>query len=443
MNKNLSKYWLFLGFTALALSGLFAIILVAGRSPFLTKLIPHIDFFRATLTIHVNLSVLVWLLCCFAAIASLTLKKYFLLAKTSLAVAFSAVIIITLSIFDANSKAFINNYIPFTESKILQYAIYIFIFAILIKAILILLNFNFSHNAYITAFSASIILILSVISLIYTYIILTDGEYKNLYFAADFYEKLFWPFGHILMFLYSAIAIYAWFTIASFMASKAWYYSTLRLKKGLKYSQIINLFCAVIGFPICFIYKPNEFEFTDLYTKHMIYFGGIAPSLAIILVAKEFFHSFKFSDNHRFIFYNFFWSIILFLSGGVIALMIEGSNTKIPAHYHGSIIGISLALLGLSFYFLEIYGYKIIENHFIKYQAHLYGLGQLIHITGLAISGGYGALRKTPEIMQSFEGKFYMGLMGFGGLLAIIGGLYFVVAVVKILRNEVVGENQN
>ncbi|MDX1950232.1 MAG: hypothetical protein SFT90_07030 [Rickettsiales bacterium] len=436
MNKNFSKYWLFIGFTALAISGIFAIFLVLGRSPYFTNLIPHIDFFRSALTIHVNLSVLIWLLSIFSAIGFLSIQKNFFLAKIPLFLAVSAIAILTFSIFDFNSKAYINNYVPFTESKFLQFAIYLFIFAIFINAILIIADFNFSHNAYISSFCGSIIFILSVFSLVKTYNILTSQEFKNLFFEADFYEKLFWPFGHILMFLYSAIAIYAWFTIAMLIASKLGYTANLRLKKGLEICQITNLFCAIIAVPICFLYKPSDFEFTDLYTKHMIYFGGFSSSLAIILTAKEFFKIFKFNDNHKFIFYNFFWSVLLFLSGGFIALLIEGSNTKIPAHYHGSIIGISLALMGLSFYFLEIYGYKIIANHFIKYQAHLYGLGQIIHITGLAISGGYGALRKTPAVMQSFEGKFYMGLMGFGGFLAIIGGFYFIVAVLKILRNE-------
>ena len=41
------------------------------------------------------------------------------------------------------------------------------------------------------------------------------------------------------------------------------------------------------------------------------------------------------------------FSIILFGSGGLIGLVIEGTNTIIPAHYHGSIVGITLACMGL------------------------------------------------------------------------------------------------
>jgi hypothetical protein len=70
-------------------------------------------------------------------------------------------------------------------------------------------------------------------------------------------------------------------------------------------------------------------------------------------------------------------------------------------------------------------------------QPYLYGAGQLMHIVGLVWSGGYGVQRKVAgaeQVLRSSGEVAGMGLMGLGGLLAIVGGLLFVVVVVGAMR---------
>ena len=70
-------------------------------------------------------------------------------------------------------------------------------------------------------------------------------------------------------------------------------------------------------------------------------------------------------------------------------------------------------------------------------QPWLYGMGQLMHIIGLVWSGGYGVQRKvagTDQVLRSTAEVAGMGLMGLGGLIAIIGGLLFVVVVLRAMR---------
>jgi hypothetical protein len=62
-----------------------------------------------------------------------------------------------------------------------------------------------------------------------------------------------------------------------------------------------------------------------------------------------------------------------------------------------------------------------------------------MHIIGLAWSGGYGVQRKTTGVEQGvdrFEQIAGMGLMGFGGLISIIGGVMFLVIVYRAIRPE-------
>jgi cytochrome c oxidase subunit 1 len=51
-------------------------------------------------------------------------------------------------------------------------------------------------------------------------------------------------------------------------------------------------------------------------------------------------------------------SMLLFAAGGVIGTFIDGSNVKIPAHYHGCIVGVTLALMGLVFHLMPRLGWR-------------------------------------------------------------------------------------
>ena len=67
------------------------------------------------------------------------------------------------------------------------------------------------------------------------------------------------------------------------------------------------------------------------------------------------------------------------------------------------------------------------------WQLYLYGGGQLLHISGLVWSGGYGVQRKVADgdvVARSLEQTLGMGMMGLGGLVAIAGGMLFVAAVI-------------
>jgi heme/copper-type cytochrome/quinol oxidase subunit 1 len=132
-------------------------------------------------------------------------------------------------------------------------------------------------------------------------------------------------------------------------------------------------------------------------------------------------------------------SMALFLSGGILAFMIRGVNVVIPAHYHGSIVGVTLAFMGLAYVLPPRLGYGEVTGKMARWQPYVYGGGQLIHIIGLAWSGGYGVQRKTAgaeQMLLTWQQKTGMGMMGLGGLIAIIGGIMFVLVCIKAIRTK-------
>ena len=133
------------------------------------------------------------------------------------------------------------------------------------------------------------------------------------------------------------------------------------------------------------------------------------------------------------------WSIILFASGGLIGVIISGSIVRIPAHYHGCIVGVTLALMGLAYHLLPRLGHAAPSGRLAAWQPAIYGVGQWMHIAGLVWSGGYGVQRKVAgadQVLRSGGETAGMALMGAGGLLAIVGGLLFVLVMLRALCGQ-------
>jgi heme/copper-type cytochrome/quinol oxidase subunit 1 len=129
-------------------------------------------------------------------------------------------------------------------------------------------------------------------------------------------------------------------------------------------------------------------------------------------------------------------SIALFCVGGIIGFLIHGSNVKIPAHYHGCIVGVTVALMGLAYLLLPELGFARPSVRLATLQPYVYGGGQLLHIAGLVWSGGYGVQRKVAggeQVLHSAGEVAGMALMGLGGLIAIVGGVLFVFVVLQAL----------
>jgi len=130
-------------------------------------------------------------------------------------------------------------------------------------------------------------------------------------------------------------------------------------------------------------------------------------------------------------------SLLLFTVGGGIGFLIQGSDVRVPAHYHGSIVGVTLALMGLAYALLPRLGFRAPQGRIANWQPWLYGSGQLLHILGLVWSGGYGVQRKVAGAEQALrtpQEVFGMGVMGLGGAIAIVGGLLFIWVVLASVR---------
>ena len=86
---------------------------------------------------------------------------------------------------------------------------------------------------------------------------------------------------------------------------------------------------------------------------------------------------------------------------------------------------------------LPRFGFAAPRSRLATWQPLLYGAGQMMHIAGLVWSGGYGVQRKVAgaeQVLRTPQETFGMGLMGVGGLVAIVGGFLFIVVVWRAVR---------
>jgi heme/copper-type cytochrome/quinol oxidase subunit 1 len=134
-------------------------------------------------------------------------------------------------------------------------------------------------------------------------------------------------------------------------------------------------------------------------------------------------------------------SALLTLLGFALGAGIRGSNTMIPAHYHASIGGITAAFMTVTYLMLRAFGFSISTRRLRRaaaWQPITYGVGQMIFASGFALAGIYGMSRKTYGAEQAGRGlgeSIGLGVMGIGGLIAVVGGLLFLGIVASIWRH--------
>jgi cytochrome c oxidase subunit I len=247
-------------------------------------------------------------------------------------------------------------------------------------------------------------------------------------------EMLFWGGGHILQYAWVQLMLIAWVLMLQHLLPD---FSAGRGVRIIFYSNVI----AVLTSPIPYALHPvTSGDFRELFTWLMAWTSGIAPVLFVLYYSVV-----RLQAGRRvlpayscMISASLYWSVLLFALGGAFAMMINGINVKIPAHYHGSLLGITVALMGLTYLLLQTHFGNETAKRLGFWQPALLGVGQVMHIGGLFASGGYGVQRKSPsqggEAMELAD--FALRIQSSGGGLAIIGGLLFLIVCYKIWRNR-------
>lgn len=437
-HARLPAAWLQLGVLSLGLAGLFAVLLVLSRMPGSESLFPWVDFFRTALVVHVDQSVLIWFLAMAGVAWSLVIpvsSRLLMLQRLAFGLALAGTLGIALSAFIGDGAPLMNNYVPVLQRAFFFYSLGIFGVGILLQSATAFITtarfMKYRRSTHLTdlaALSIAFAVIVSIAALLTAWLQIPPGVEGQ-----GYYEYLFWGAGHTLQFAYTQLLLLAWLLLAlhSGVAVPA-------KPRWIAWLLLLGVAPVLLTPLIYTIYGTLSIESRTAFIRMMQFGGGIGAVPVGLLVVFGLLRAGDADEVGRPLRRSLWMSLLLFFSGGFIALLITGVNTIIPAHYHGSIVGVTLALMGLAYLLLPRLGYAPVRGRLADLQPWIYGLGQLLHISGLALSGAMGIQRKTAGAAQgldSLAAKTAMGVMGLGGLLAVIGGILFVWIMLRAFMN--------
>ena len=426
--------WLTLGLASLVLSGLFSVLLVLSRAPYVKDIFPLVDFFHVALVVHVDLSVLVWFLAFAGVFWSVnTTERWVSAGWAALVLAVIGTLVMSAAPFIGRGGPIMSNYIPVLDDPVFLGGLGIFTlgFALLtlrgmLTVPLVGMRLDGTGALRFGLNSSMVAAAVALMAFAWSYLALPAGLDGKAYF-----ELLFWGGGHVLQFTYTLLMLVAWLWLARTVGAAV--PLTPRIAVLLFAVGLVSVFLTPV---IYAAYDVGSVEHHRLLTWLMQFGGGLAilPFALALLVALG--AGPAPDDGQRPLRAALISSMVLFGAGGIIGFLIHGSNVKIPAHYHGSIVGVTLAFMGVAYLLLPRLGFEAPTSRLAAWQPYVYGGGQLLHIAGLLWSGGYGVQRKVAGAAQTLRSGaevMGMGIMGLGGLIAVAGGLIFLVVMVRAM----------
>ncbi len=435
--RGLARAWLMLALAALVGAGIFSVLLVLARTPGLQRIFPVADFFHVALVVHVDLSVLVWFIAMAGVLWTLNSRPRLLwLADSALVLASVGALFIAGSAFLGHGEAVMSNYVPVLDDRLFLYGLGLLGIGFGLLALRSMLAparinmlldgtgaLSFGLNASVVACAVALF------ALVWSW-----TEVPKDLPVQRYYELVFWGGGHVIQFTWTLLMLVAWLWLATLVGAAP------PLSPRITLLLFAIALASVFAVPIIYLaWHATSYEHQRLHTWLMRFGGGLAILPVAMGVTIGLARAAPVQASGRPLRAALVSSLLLFSLGGAIGFLIHGSNVRIPAHYHGSIVGITLALMGLTYALLPRLGFATPQGRLASLQPYLYGGGQLLHIIGLAWSGGYGVQRKVAgaeQVLHSPQEVLAMGLMGLGGLIAVAGGLVFLLVAFRAILHR-------
>ncbi|TVR95615.1 MAG: cbb3-type cytochrome c oxidase subunit I [Rhodospirillales bacterium] len=417
--------WSALALAALAIAGVFALLLALSRVPGIEGVFPWpVGFFHKGLVIHVVFSFVVWFLAVFAAITVLAthaaagphprLRWLGQAGITGLAVAMPLLFVPALL---DRGEATLNNYVPTIIDPLYYAGLGVMGLAVALPVLRLFANLpgrrpgvlapmaagaGLSYLAALVAFGAALVLL--------------RGETPSYAFN----ENLFWGGGHVLQFLNTQLLLIGWIVLAGLVLGRS-----VGDRTGL--AAVGFLAAVALAAPALYLaFPPFSAAQTQAFTDLQYALGPAALAVALAVAA-----GWRARGQWREPAYLYLaLSLPVFAVGGAFGLFVDGTDTRTPAHYHGVIAAVTLVFMGFVItVFLPALGRPVARSRALLWHVWLFAGGQLAACIGLFLAGTFGTPRKAAGAEQGLEhlgAVIGMALNGGGGLIAVIGGIIFV-----------------
>lgn len=438
--------WLLLSVFSLVFAGVFAFLVALARTPVLQGLPLGGEYFYIALVGHVVLSVVIWFLAYEGALWTFV-PGFFGVRPFSPSLGWlgfwigaGGTTLLTIPALLGLGTPLLVNYIPVLTHPLFYTGLLLFAAGILITLINTFLTIGKAkkERAFPNPFPlipygmsiSGVTVLIALLCFALAYYFLSMTFLKG---TGPFFERLFWGGGHILQFTNTVAMVTVWVLLTQGTLKT----SPLSDRMAKAFLGIYLLFSLPAPF-IYFIYDIWSQAYKDGFTLLMQLGLGLPSGLfvlaTIVAIGKQgegsFFSRIKALPWQDPGFSSLFLSVLVFGFGGLISFKIYGSDVRVPAHYHGVVGGVTLAFMGLTYYLLPLLNREVHSKRMAQVQPYLYGIGVFLFALGLFWAGSYGVPRKTfgqDQVLNTYAEWAGMGLMGFGGLISILGGASFVI----------------
>jgi hypothetical protein len=428
---RLAVGWLYAAIGFLLASGVYPLLLALART---TYEMPWKDFFYTALVLHVDFTVLWWLLAIAGVFWSLnSTNRAVSWGWLALALVVGGGIFVGVAPLADAANPLTNNYVPMLENSMFIKGMALFGGGVLLLVLRSLWALPWGRICVASgegalrlgALTAVVATLFAIAVFIWTFYEIPPGHGRT------HYEILFWAGGHVLQYAHTALMCVCWLWLAQACS--------IRLPANPRPVMMIFAIGAapVLLTPWPFLaYQTGGAEFMRWFVWFMRDGNGIAPLLIGLIVVSGLFGRTARDIRSHHLFASLIFSVMLFGLGGVLGLFIGASSTLITAHYHGSIVAVTMAFMAMAYYWLPAFGFAAPNLKWARIQVYAYAIGQTMHIIGLAWGGGHGMKRKVVGTTQDIGVHAIVSpqnLVGLGGVIAVLSGILFAVVVLPVM----------
>lgn len=428
-----ARGWFLFAVGSLVLAGLLSLLLVVGRLPFLGWLFTDPLFFKRALVVHVDLAIVIWFQAGTLAFLGLALGPRLHRGISALALALGAAGVAGLLVgaLMPGAQPVLSNYVPAIDHPVFFAGLASWFAGV---------GLFCGHALFTPARTDAKALTPAVV------VALRGAAVANLLALATFlgawwttpaaepavyYEMIFWGGGHVLQAANVAAMLALWLHLLHRWTGRALFSAapTAALLGALVLPQCLLPLLAFGG--------TTNTSYYFMATHLMRW--TIFPVVVVVLVSAAIavWRQRARLDWADYRFAGLAGSATLTVLGFILGALIRGSSTLVPGHYHCAIGAVTIALMAAAYDFcadMAPAGSAPSRPRRARLQLLLFGAGQAVFGLGFALAGAYGLGRKQYGVEQHVRtlGE-YLGLsvMGTGGVVAVVGGVFFLVVMVR------------
>lgn len=428
MNVALASLWL---------AGLLSLAVVVGRLPWFAHWLDDPLFFKRCLVVHVDLALVVWFYAMLAALAAVRATRLRdPAAQASLWLSVVGVIVMLAGAAVRGAEPILANYIPVIDHPLFLTGLGLFFGGVLSFVLRALWASDdaaadaLPQDAATGIQAATVAMAAAAATWVSTQAALPVGLDRLTHF-----ELAHWAPGHLLQMA----------NVCAMLAVWLWLTRRVTGRPVLSAKAARGVFGVLVGphllMPLLTLNGANHRLYVEGATWLMRWTIFPVVLLLLILVARQWRQSTAaVAGEDRLACRALQMSMGLTLLGFVLGACIRSSTTLVPAHYHASLGGITAAFMAAAY--LLVASARGLEPsvprwHQAGRQLLWFGVGQAVFALGFAFAGAHGAGRKayaSEQHVRSLAEQVGLGVMGLGGLVAAVGGIWFLVLIWRMQR---------